>query len=62
MWYCIAVMRFTTAILCWFGDPGAEQHFNKQTRARRLQEYMSSGSCLACHHAQGTASVEGGCV
>lgn len=64
MWYCIAMMSFTTVILCGLGDSGAEQHFNKQTCVRRLQEaeYMSGGSCPMPHHAQDTASVERGCV
>ena len=57
-------MRFTTVILCSLGDPGAKQHFNKQTRVTRVQEseYMSNGSCLMPHHAQDTASVERGCI
>lgn len=64
MWYCIVGMSFTTVILCSLGDPGAKQHFNKQTCAGRLQEaeYLSGGSCLMPHHAQGISSVERGCV
>ena len=38
MRYCIAVMSFTPVILRCLGGPCSEQHFNKQTCVRRLQE------------------------